>query len=169
MHQAQWDRGQIARKRHDSLGVLAQRPREGRFPAMVREKHTDQYEIRHAAHQQHHTVERHRRGGKVVLAHPAGDKGYQRQPEQQVQVRPERAPAHLLHRVQQMVMVVPVDADEHEAQHIRQEHRHQRRECCEIGSVRHLHLQHHDRDDDRDHAIAERFQPSLAHSMLSHA
>ena len=83
--------------------------------------------------------------------------------------RRAREIASHLHRVQQVVMIVPVDADEHEAQHIRQEHRHQRRERRDIGPVRHLHLQHHDRDDDGDHAIAERFQPSLAHSMLSHA
>ena len=29
--------------------------------------------------------------------------------------------------------------------------------------MRHLHLQYHDRDNDRDHAIAERLQPSFGH------
>jgi hypothetical protein len=29
-----------------------------------------------------------------------------------------------------------------------------------------VHLQHHDGDDDGDHAIAEGFQPSLAHGVV---
>jgi hypothetical protein len=40
-------------------------------------------------HQQHEAVQRRRRAREVVLAHPCGSERKQRQPEQQMQVRPE--------------------------------------------------------------------------------
>ena len=99
-----------------------------------------------------------------VLAHPGGGERHQRDPEQQVQVGPQDRPGDRLHRVQHMVMVVPVDADVDEAQHIAQEDRQQRPQVGEGGPVRDLQLEHHDGDDDGDDAVAEGFQPSLPHA-----
>ena len=60
--------------------------------------------------------------------------------------------------MQHVVVVVPVDAQVDEAQHVAQEHRQQRAQVGEIVAVRHLQLQHHDGDDDGEHAVAERLE-----------
>ena len=62
----------------------------------------------------------------MVLAHPGRRERKQRQPEQQVQVRPQDAAAHVRGGMQQVVVIVPVDADVDEAQHVAQEDRQQR-------------------------------------------
>src|SRR3954471_14529521 len=64
-----------------------------------------------------------------------------------------------------MVVIVPVDADQHEAEEIREKHRQQRRQRRQVGAVRHLELEHHDRDDDGDHAVGERVEPLGSHPM----
>lgn len=99
----------------------------------------------------------------MVLAHPAGGKGQQRQPEQRVQIGPEHAAGHMPGRMPQMMVVVPVDAHVDEAQDMAQEHRQQRCQGDEVAATRHLHLQHHDGGDDGQHAIAECFKSALAH------
>jgi hypothetical protein len=66
-----------------------------------------------------------------------------------VQIGPEDTPAHPLGNMEHVVMVVSVDAEVDEAEHVAQEHRPQRPQGGEIGAVRHLHLQHHDGDDDK--------------------
>jgi len=62
-----------------------------------------------------------------------------------------------------MVMIAPVDRDVDETQHVTQEDRYRLLERAEVGSVRRLHLEHHDRDDDGDHAITEGNDPVLFH------
>jgi hypothetical protein len=66
-----------------------------------------------------------------------------------------------------MMVVVPVNAYVDEAQHIAQKYRDQRLKDVEALAMRHLQLQNHDGNDDGDHAIAECFEPALAHSHLS--
>src|ERR1041385_8176576 len=62
-----------------------------------------------------------------------------------------------------VMMVVPVNSDVNETQEIAEEHRQQRHQVLQTVTMRHLHLQHHDGDDDCDHAIAECFQSPLGH------
>jgi hypothetical protein len=106
---------------------------------------------------------------KVVFAHPAGRKRQQRQPEQQVQIGPQDRTAHTRAGLEQVVVVVPVDAEIHETQHVAQEHRQQAGEVGKartrrlVMAVRNLHLEHHDGDDDGEHAIAERFESTFVH------
>ena len=69
----------------------------------------------------------------MVLAHPAGGKGNQRQPEQQVQVGPEHAAGDVFARHGAVMMVVPVDADVDEAEHVAEEHRQQRRSASRLA------------------------------------
>ena len=60
-------------------------------------------------------------------------------------------------------MLVPIDADVDEAEHIAYEDGPQRQQRLEIGFVRNFEFQHHDGDDDGDDAVAEGFQASFAH------
>ena len=71
-----------------------------------------------------------------------------------------------LGRVQQVVMVVPVDAQHHEAEDVGQKHRGERLQRGQVGPVRRLQLQHDDRDQDRDHAVAEGLETRLVHGVM---
>src|SRR3989449_1046571 len=51
----------------------------------------------------------------------------------------------------------------HEAQDVGEQGRSNRRERSEVRAVRRLQLQNHDRDDDSDHAVADRFEPAFPH------
>ena len=66
-----------------------------------------------------------------------------------------------------VVVIVPVDAQVDEAQNVAQEDGNQRRESLGTRAVRHFQLQHHDGDEDGDHAITERFESILSHGESS--
>src|SRR5262245_2319462 len=99
----------------------------------------------------------------MILAHPPCHERKERQPEQQMEVGPENEARHLFRRLQHVVMVVPVNAEVDEAQNIAEENGKQRPQRREVLAERDSELEHHDRDDDREHAIAERFQTPLRH------
>lgn len=61
------------------------------------------------------------------------------------------------------MMVVPVDTEVDKAQYVTQKHRDQGQQHMNVFAMRHLQFQHHDGDDDGDHAIAEGFQPVVSH------
>jgi hypothetical protein len=121
--------------------------------------------VRHCGQQQDRAVGRGGEGRHVVLPHPAGDEGDEGQPEQEVEVRPQDLAVDPVAGVEHVMVVVPVDAQEEEAQHVAQEDREQRPEREEVRAVRHLQLQDHDRDQDGDHPVAERLHASLGHGL----
>ena len=123
-----------------------------------------QHRVRHRAQQQVHAIQYRRPAFEVVLAHPSRGERKQRQPEQQVQIRPQYRPVDGRGQLEHVVVVVPVDADVDEAQDVGEEHRHQRQQRCEFRSMGHLHLQDDDRDDDGDHAITEGLDSVLVHA-----
>jgi len=83
-----------------------------------------------------------------------------------VQVRPQHSAVDAIRGVQHVVMVVPVDADEDEAEHVGEKDRHERSEGAPARLVRDVEFEHHDRDDDGDYPIAERFETSLCHGRI---
>jgi hypothetical protein len=64
------------------------------------------------------------------------------------------------------MVIVPVDAKEHKAEHIAEYDGGEGEKIRHIGFLGDLQLENHDRDDDRHYAIAERFQSPLAHSSI---
>src|SRR5215467_12045363 len=63
-------------------------------------------------------------------------------------------------------MVVPVNTNVQETQNIAEEYRQQRPQIFECIAMRNLHLQHHDRDNYRDHSVAKCLQASRRHRRL---
>src|SRR5262249_19177476 len=55
-------------------------------------------------------------------------------------------------------------AEEDETEEIAQKLGHERPQRLDRRLVRRMQLQHHDGDDDRQHAVAKRFQPALTHA-----
>src|SRR5450631_1564114 len=80
-----------------------------------------------------------------------------------MQIGPQRPAVDVLNGMQHVMMIVPVDAHVDEADHVAQEYRDERHERRQVGAMRRLQLQHHDGDDDRDHAIAECFESPFTH------
>jgi hypothetical protein len=85
-----------------------------------------------------------------------------------MQVSPQNPAINRSRRLQQVVMIVPVNPDHHEAQQIAPKHRNGQQQCHSFGSLWHLHFKHHDRDDDGDYTIAESHQSFFAHMGTLH-
>src|SRR5437016_4517713 len=60
-------------------------------------------------------------------------------------------------------MIVPVDGEVDEAQEVTEEDRDERSEIGDRCAMRHAQIEHHDRDDDGEHAVAERLESFFAH------
>ena len=132
------DKGQrnahrIARSRNPALAVhpdrLGQRPV---FRMMPRE-YPRQDAIRHRRHHQHEAISDDGRRAKMVLPHPGRHKRHQGEPEQQMQIGPQGAAADLLHQVQHVVVVVPIDADVDETEHVADEDGQQRQQSLKAA------------------------------------
>src|SRR6266849_2268521 len=105
----------------------------------------------------------------MVFPHPPSGERKQREPEQQVQIGPEYCASHRGTGMQHVMVVVPVDANIDETEDITEKHREQSSQIYQAAGMRDLHLQHHDRDNDRDHAVTECLQPPCGHRCTSWA
>lgn len=74
-----------------------------------------------------------------------------------MKICPERHAADAINRMKDVVVIVPIDSDINETQHVTEKRRKHRAKGFQIRLVRRFHLEDHDCDDNRDHAIAERF------------
>ncbi len=77
-------------------------------------------------------------GGEMVFAGPAGDKREERKPKEKMQIGPHDRAINLRRAVQEMVVIIPIDAEIDEAQDITEENGQQRSQRGEAGAVRHL-------------------------------
>src|SRR5215469_17023749 len=99
----------------------------------------------------------------MVLSHPCSGKRHKRQPKKKVEICPEDAPRYSFRRMEQVMMIVPINSHVDEAQDVTQKDGSYRAQRLQVQAVRHLHLQHHDGDDHSEHAVAEGFHPAFIH------
>ena len=100
---------------------------------------------------------------EMVFADPGGGEREKREPEEQMEVRPEDAAADAFGGLEEVVMVVPVDADVDETEDVAEKDGQERFQGGEVGGVRDFQFQHHDGDDDGEDAVAEGFEPGGFH------
>ena len=108
-------------------------------------------------------VESNRKGKSVIVAEVNGHPRNQRDPKEQVHVRPQNDGVYFLNEMDQVVMVHPVNCNDDEAENISEKGWPHLRERGWGRVVRWLKLQHHDGDEDGHHAITERFQAICSH------
>src|SRR6185436_6627067 len=141
IEEGEGDRDEVDRERQPALEVAPERLGEDRIVTMQAQQHAGEDGVGDRGPDQHRPVGGDGQGREVVLVHPAGDERHEGEPEEQMKVCPQHPAADAVHGVEQMVVVVPVDADHDEAQHVAQEDRHQRQERLRIGVVRNFHLE----------------------------
>ena len=100
---------------------------------------------------------------EMVLANPRCGEREKREPEKQVEVRPEDTTRDFFGGLEQVVMVVPINADVDETQDVAEEDGQERFQRGEVRFVRDFQLQHHDGDDDGEDAVAEGFESGGFH------
>src|SRR6185312_2182401 len=83
-----------------------------------------------------------------------------------MQIGPQYAASHVLRRVQKMMVVVPVNAHVDKTHDVAEKNRQDRSQVTQSGSMRWFYLQHHNSDDDRNHAVTESFHSAFVHHHL---
>src|SRR3954468_23404278 len=78
-----------------------------------------------------------------------------------MQVRPENRARDAVRRVNQVMVIRPVDPNDDEAEDVRDEDRNDRLQRVPVRTLWNAQLEHHDRDQNRDHAVAERLEARL--------
>src|SRR2546430_13314040 len=94
--------------------------------------------VSNRAQQQIDAVGSHRPRCRGVLSHPRGREWYQGQPKQQVCVGPKDATADSLSRLKHVVMVVPINRQEDEAERVNGDQRQCLKKVTEILSLGHM-------------------------------
>src|SRR6516162_6887410 len=123
---------------------------------------------RGAAEAEIESVERDRQRSARVAPEKVGherDKGH---PEKKIEIRPEQAGIHLVHRMDEVMMVHPHDGDDQKAESVAKKDRALLEERGPGWLLRRRQLQHHDGDDDSDDAVAEGFDASGGHLSGGH-
>src|SRR4051794_29637735 len=97
----------------------------------------------------------------MAFVEPCRRKRDERQPKKKMGVRPKDPAIDLEVNIQQVMMIVPVDRNIQEAEHIAEERGCDGSKRAELRAVGRLEFKHHDRDDDSDDAVAESFEPAF--------
>src|SRR5437016_921557 len=112
--EGQRNRDHVQPRRHLSLHIPADRGRQFRRRTLFQDDLANENRVRNRRQQQHDAVDGRWQRCDVVLSHPPRDERRERQPEQQVQVGPQNPAIDPAHRLEHVVMVVPVDTEKDE-------------------------------------------------------
>ncbi len=82
-----------------------------------------------------------------------------------MRIRPQDLAVDPLGRLQHVVVVVPVDREKDEAEHICQKNGQQRAQRAPVGSVRNFQLENEDRYQNCNHTVAERLEAVFVHAI----
>jgi len=106
------------------------------------------------------------KGGELILSHPGGREREKGEPEEEVEVGPEDGGGYAVGGVEEVVVVIPVDADVDEAEEVAEEDGKQAGEGGEVGSAGDLEFEHHDGDDDGEDTVTEGFEAVFRHGFV---
>src|SRR5215475_14122522 len=99
----------------------------------------------------------------VVLSHPCGSERYQGKTKQEDEIGPENSSRHAFRRVQEVMMIVPIDSQVQITQNVRQKNGNNGFKGVQVRSLRYFHIEHHNGYDHGEDAVAERFQSAFGH------
>ncbi len=156
-------RGDIERERELALPIATDRLSELRVVLVQGEQTARQQRVRDRASEQHDHIRGDRPLLDTCLAEPGRRDGRQREPEEQMDVRPERPAVDPVHDLHQVVVVHPVDRDEDEAQQVDEELALLVQDVGELVPRRRPQLEDEDRDQNRDDAVREGVHPVGLH------
>ncbi len=134
---------------------------------MQGEERPDEDVVGDGGEEQDDSVERDGPGGEMIVAHPCGGERNEREPEEKMEVGPKRRAIDAFGGVKQVMMIVPVDGDEDEAENVAEEDRSDGAKRGQRGALRWLHLEDHDSDDDGEDAVAEGFEAVFGHGAIT--
>src|SRR5205807_5998588 len=110
-HKRERDRGEVESERDFGFPIFANCQREKRLAALVGDDGALENIVGNSRHQQYEAVNRGRDRSHVTFTDPRRSEWEERQPEQEMKVGPENPAADLLSHLEQMMMIVPIDAD----------------------------------------------------------
>jgi hypothetical protein len=157
------DGQKVAGGREFSFPVVADGGGEERVGALLFDDSALQDVVGDRGHEKDEAVHGGGDRGDMIFVYPRGGEGEEGEPEEEMEVRPEDAAGDVFGGVEEVMVIVPVNADVDEAEDITQKDGEKRLQFGEAVAVRDFQLQHHDGDDDREDAVAESFEPGGFH------
>jgi hypothetical protein len=103
---------------HLSLEVVAHGGLESRTRTLLGDDRLLKNGVGDCGGEQHASVNRRGQLGEMILAHPRRRERDDRQPEEQVEVRPQNGTVDPRGELEHVVMIAPIDAEEDEAQNV---------------------------------------------------
>lgn len=85
--------------------------------------------------------------------------------EEKQKIYPQDPPVDFLRNLKQMVVIDPIDPHQRKAEQITEKSRQQFLDRRRFSRDRRGNFKHHNGDDDGDHAVAERLDSTLRHSL----
>ena len=113
--------GRISSRDILPLASSADGGRQARIAGVRCQQDADQDVVGHRREQHHDAVNADGQSDQAVISGPGSDPWDEGEPEQEVQIGPKYGAIDALHGLQQVMMIVPVDAQEDEAESVDQQ------------------------------------------------